>query len=92
MPSAAPPAAAPLRAQREPLRFELLIKTSTATHHLAALRWAGILHQYYAGTSRMKALRLEHMEFALPRFLTAVIAAAKRGSRTSTSHGAFTPH
>ncbi|MGP9503910.1 hypothetical protein ACT3TS_17060 [Specibacter sp. AOP5-B1-6] len=37
--------------------IELPIKAS-ATHHFTALRQAGVLHQYYVGTSRMNLLRL----------------------------------
>jgi DNA-binding transcriptional ArsR family regulator len=60
--------------------IELPVKTSTATHHFTALRRAGVLHQYYAGTSRMNALRRQDMEQAFPGFLNAVIAAATRES------------
>jgi hypothetical protein len=60
--------------------IKLPIKTSTATHHFTALRRAGVLHQYYTGTSRMNGLRREDMEQAFPGFLNSVIAAATRES------------
>ncbi|GAA3329429.1 ArsR/SmtB family transcription factor [Paeniglutamicibacter sulfureus] len=54
--------------------IELPIKASTATHHFTALRQAGVLHQYYVGTSRMNLLRIDDMERAYPGFLPSVIA------------------
>lgn len=60
--------------------IELPVKASTATHHFTALRQAGILHQYYIGTSRMNVLRLEDMETVYPGFLPSVLA----GSATLT--------
>lgn len=74
--------------------IDLPIQTSTATHHFTALRRAGILHQYYAGTSRMNVLRRDDMELAFPGFLDAVIAAASRGPGSGPApreHGAA-PH
>jgi DNA-binding transcriptional ArsR family regulator len=53
----------------------LPVSTSTATHHFTALRRAGLLHQYYSGTSRMNVLRADEMQTAFPGFLTSVIAA-----------------
>lgn len=64
--------------------IELPIKTSTATHHFTALRRAGVLHQYYVGTSRMNGLRRQEMEQAFPGFLDSVIAAATRRARSPT--------
>ena len=55
--------------------IELPVKASTATHHFTALRQAGVLHQYYVGTSRMNLLRVDDMEQAYPGFLPSVIAA-----------------
>ena len=54
--------------------IELPVKASTATHHFTALRQAGVLHQYYVGTSRMNLLRVDDMEQAYPGFLPSVIA------------------
>lgn len=54
--------------------IELPVKASTATHHFTALRQAGVLHQYYVGTSRMNLLRIDDMEQVYPGFLPSVIA------------------
>ena len=59
--------------------FDLPIAASTATHHFTALRQAGVLHQYYVGTSRMNVLREADLEEAFPGFLPAVIAGARHG-------------
>lgn len=59
--------------------FDLPIAASTATHHFTALRQAGVLHQYYVGTSRMNVLREADLEEAFPGFLPAVISGARRG-------------
>jgi DNA-binding transcriptional ArsR family regulator len=61
--------------------IELPIKTSTATHHFTALRRAGVLHQYYVGTTRMNVLRRQDMEQAFPGFLPSVIAATTHKER-----------
>lgn len=60
--------------------IELPIKASTATHHFTALRQAGVLHQYYVGTSRMNLLRIDDMERAYPGFLPSVIAGLANNS------------
>ena len=60
--------------------FDLPIAASTATHHFTALRQAGIIHQYYVGTSRMNVLREADLDEAFPGFLPAVIAGARRRS------------
>ncbi|GGG68931.1 transcriptional regulator [Kocuria dechangensis] len=57
--------------------IELPIKASTATHHFTALRQAGLLHQYYVGTSRLNVLRVDDMETAFPGFLPALLNAAR---------------
>ncbi|MEU5299394.1 ArsR/SmtB family transcription factor [Streptomyces noursei] len=54
--------------------FELPVSKSTATHHFHVLREAGLIRQYYAGTSRMNALRLEEFDRAFPGFLPALLA------------------
>lgn len=56
--------------------FVLPVHPSTATHHFTALRQAGVIHQYYAGTSRMNVLRRDDLEEAFPGFLDSVIRAA----------------
>ena len=56
--------------------FILPVHPSTATHHFTALRQAGVIHQYYAGTSRMNVLRRDDLNAAFPGFLDSVINAA----------------
>lgn len=61
--------------------IELPVAASTATHHFTALRQAGVLHQYYVGTSRMNLLRTDDVDAVFPGFLPAVITGA-----ATTSH------
>ena len=58
--------------------FVLPVHPSTATHHFTALRQAGVIHQYYAGTSRMNVLRRDELNTVFPGFLDAVISAAAK--------------
>lgn len=62
--------------------FDLPVTASTATHHFTALRQAGVIHQYYVGTSRMNTLRGDDLEHAFPGFLAAVIAGAGKEAGT----------
>ncbi|GAB3994303.1 helix-turn-helix domain-containing protein [Glycomyces albus] len=52
--------------------FDIPVSKSTATHHFNVLREAGLIRQYYVGTSRMNALRREEMDRAFPGLLAAV--------------------
>ncbi|MEU8517036.1 transcriptional regulator [Kitasatospora sp. NPDC048722] len=56
--------------------FDLPVSRSTSTHHFNVLRQAGLLRQYYVGTTKMNALRAEELEHRFPGLLTAVVAAA----------------
>ncbi|MEU0939753.1 helix-turn-helix domain-containing protein [Embleya sp. NPDC005971] len=58
--------------------IELPVSKSTATHHFHVLREAGLIRQYYVGTSRMNALRREEFDESFPGLLPALIAAADR--------------
>jgi DNA-binding transcriptional ArsR family regulator len=58
--------------------FDLPIKASTATHHFTALRQAGLIHQYYRGTSRLNTLRADDVEEAFPGLLGSVVSAAQK--------------
>lgn len=49
--------------------FDMPVGKSTATHHFKVLREAGLIRQYYVGTSRMNALRTEEIETAFPGLL-----------------------
>lgn len=73
---------AQLAAAGEPLRcgsFDLPVARSTSTHHFAVLRDAGIIHQYYVGTSRMNVLRRDDLEHTLPGLLDACLNATANG-------------
>ncbi|CAM5674885.1 transcriptional regulator [Streptomyces avidinii] len=53
--------------------IDLPVSKSTATHHFHVLREAGLIRQYYVGTSRMNALRREEIEEAFPGLLRALM-------------------
>ncbi|MEV7239180.1 helix-turn-helix domain-containing protein [Streptomyces sp. NPDC051020] len=54
--------------------IELPVSKSTATHHFHVLREAGLIRQYYVGTSRMNALRREEVDEAFPGLLHALVS------------------
>ncbi|MET7303480.1 helix-turn-helix domain-containing protein [Embleya sp. NPDC005575] len=56
--------------------IELPVSKSTATHHFHVLREAGLIRQYYMGTSRMNALRRDEFEESFPGLLGALMARA----------------
>jgi DNA-binding transcriptional ArsR family regulator len=58
--------------------FDLPVSTSTATHHFRVLREAGLIRQYYVGTSRLNALRRADVDAAFPGLLDAIVAADRR--------------
>ena len=55
--------------------FDIPVSKSTATHHFNVLREAGLIRQYYVGTSRMNALRRDEMDEAFPGLLDALTSA-----------------
>ncbi|MFG2891018.1 ArsR/SmtB family transcription factor [Streptomyces sp. NPDC048248] len=55
--------------------FEAPVSASTLTHHFNMLREAGVIRQYYVGTTKMNTLRAEEMEERFPGLLSAVMAA-----------------
>jgi|SRR5688572_8748376 DNA-binding transcriptional ArsR family regulator len=55
--------------------FDLPVSKSTATHHFRILREAGLIRQYYVGTSRMNALRGAELDEVFPGLLDAVVIA-----------------
>ncbi|MDN3352427.1 helix-turn-helix transcriptional regulator [Actinomadura sp. DC4] len=57
--------------------FDLPVSTSTATHHFHVLREAGLIRQYYVGTSRMNTLRRDEIDKAFPGLLDAIVTAAR---------------
>jgi DNA-binding transcriptional ArsR family regulator len=56
----------------------LPVSKSTATHHFHVLRDAGLIRQYYAGTSRMNALRRDEIDEAFPGLLRLLVAQRDR--------------
>lgn len=58
--------------------IELPVSKSTATHHFHVLREAGLIRQYYVGTSRMNALRRAEIDAAFPGLLDALVAAERQ--------------
>lgn len=59
--------------------FDIAVSKSTATHHFKVLREAGLIRQYYLGTSRMNALRRAEMDQAFPGLLDALTTPQARG-------------
>ncbi|MDR6910098.1 DNA-binding transcriptional ArsR family regulator [Rhodococcus fascians] len=58
--------------------FDINVSRSTGTHHFKVLRHAGIIRQYYLGTSKMNSLRREDLEAVAPGLIDAVLAAPER--------------
>ncbi|MGN5377525.1 transcriptional regulator [Streptomyces sp. MUSC 14] len=56
--------------------FEAPVSVSTLTHHFNVLREAGVIRQYYVGTTKLNALRADEMEQRFPGLLSAVLAAS----------------
>jgi DNA-binding transcriptional ArsR family regulator len=63
--------------------FDLPVSTSTATHHFRILREAGLIRQYYVGTSRMNTLRRDEIDEAFPGLFTAILTADTSTARRS---------
>lgn len=55
--------------------FDLPVSNSTATHHFRILREAGLIRQYYVGTSRMNALRRDEVHEVFPGLVDAIVTA-----------------
>ncbi|WP_030907458.1 ArsR/SmtB family transcription factor [Streptomyces sp. NRRL F-5126] len=63
--------------------FETPVSPSTLTHHFNVLREAGVIRQYYVGTTKLNALRAADMEERFPGLLRAVMtASAAEATRT----------
>ncbi|MGW7413920.1 ArsR/SmtB family transcription factor [Streptomyces sp. NPDC054863] len=56
--------------------FDISVSRSTGTHHFKVLRQAGVIRQYYVGTSRMNELRDGDLGRLFPGLLTAVVSAS----------------
>lgn len=59
-------------------QIELDVSKSTASHHLKALRAAGITAEREEGTRKLTWLRKEEMERRFPGLLSSVLQAAAR--------------
>lgn len=58
--------------------FDISVTRSTGTHHFKVLRQAGVIRQYYIGTSRMNSLRGDDLEHAFPGLLGAIVNASHK--------------
>ncbi|GAA4789948.1 transcriptional regulator [Streptomyces ziwulingensis] len=56
--------------------FDVPVSLSTLTHHFNVLREAGVIRQYYVGTTKMNALRTQEMEERFPDLFAALVATA----------------
>jgi DNA-binding transcriptional ArsR family regulator len=58
--------------------FDITVTRSTGTHHFKVLRQAGVIRQYYVGTSKMNALRRADLDRMLPGLFDAIVKAPDR--------------
>ncbi|WP_233273220.1 ArsR/SmtB family transcription factor [Streptomyces broussonetiae] len=65
--------------------FDAPVSLSTLTHHFHVLREAGVIRQYYRGTTKLNALRTDEMEERFPGLLSAVVAASAAEGGTGTA-------
>lgn len=56
--------------------FDTHVSRSTLTHHFNVLREAGVIRQYYVGTTKMNSLRTDDMDERFPGLLAALIDAS----------------
>jgi DNA-binding transcriptional ArsR family regulator len=63
--------------------FEAPVSSSTLTHHFNVLREAGVIRQYYVGTTKLNTLRAEEMEERFPGLLSAVMTAGAAEAEVS---------
>jgi DNA-binding transcriptional ArsR family regulator len=63
--------------------FEINVTRSTGTHHFKVLRHAGIVRQYYVGTSKMNSLRRVDLETVAPGLIDAILATPETPRRPS---------
>ncbi|ANP51534.1 DNA-binding transcriptional ArsR family regulator [Streptomyces griseochromogenes] len=66
-------------------RFDAPVSLSTLTHHFNVLREAGVIRQYYVGTTKMNTLRTQEMEERFPGLLAAVMAASAAEAEAGTA-------
>ncbi|MEN0135045.1 MAG: helix-turn-helix domain-containing protein [Rhodococcus sp. (in: high G+C Gram-positive bacteria)] len=65
--------------------FDVPVSRSTLTHHFNVLREAGVIRQYYVGTTKMNALRTDEMNERFPGLLPALIAASAEDTASSAA-------
>ncbi|MER6122046.1 helix-turn-helix domain-containing protein [Streptomyces sp. NPDC001795] len=63
--------------------FDVEVSRSTLTHHFNVLREAGVIRQYYVGTTKMNSLRTDDMEDRFPGLLSALVTASIREADTA---------
>jgi DNA-binding transcriptional ArsR family regulator len=61
--------------------FEINVTRSTGTHHFKVLRHAGIVRQYYVGTSKLNSLRRADLETVAPGLIDAILATPETARR-----------
>ncbi|WP_328721126.1 ArsR family transcriptional regulator [Streptomyces sp. NBC_00247] len=57
--------------------FDIDVTRSTSSHHFKVLRRAGLIRQYYEGTTKRNTLRRADLDRAFPGLLDAVIEASR---------------
>lgn len=68
--------------------FDITVSRSTGTHHFRVLRQAGIIRQYYVGTSKLNSLQREAMDRAFPGLLSAIVSAAEKEAAAAEKEAA----
>ncbi|SKG70936.1 ArsR family transcriptional regulator [Mycobacteroides abscessus subsp. bolletii] len=66
--------------------FDVPVAISTLTHHFNVLREAGIIRQYYVGTTKMNSLRRDELEGRFPGLLTSLVAACATEIQADAAH------
>ena len=61
--------------------FDTPVSLSTLTHHFTVLREAGLIRQYYVGTTKYNALRADETDHRFPGLLAALLRAEDTQTR-----------
>jgi DNA-binding transcriptional ArsR family regulator len=61
--------------------FDIRVSRSTGTHHFKVLRHAGIIRQYYLGTSKMNTLRRADLDWVAPGLIDTILTLPEAPSR-----------
>ncbi|MFB7716751.1 ArsR/SmtB family transcription factor [Nocardia sp. NPDC056100] len=61
--------------------FDITVSRSTGTHHFKVLRHAGVIRQYYLGTSKMNTLRQADLDAVAPGLIEAILALPETARR-----------